>query len=317
MSAPTAIAAGGAVLGAMGGGQQGTSTRVVIPPDMRGTRQYQIDLLNWLTGGPVAGQGQPSQQQPSRTPQPTRGYAPGTNAQNPGLGGSYGGGTGTGSKSQPFQAPDGAELYNRIQQFFGPLGAPTTGLQQQSTDAISKFLAQPAPEQRAMDISLPALQGILGQKPGQGLIDAYDPTYQRSLAAANQSGNRFGSANAVLRSRALDDYNLFAANAYNQGVGQQLNAAQALGMLSQAAGQNPFQRMTGAYEIGKQQSAQLDIETQRRLQILLQMLGTAQSASLGLPITQTQNGNPWAGALNGAATASGVYHNFQPGQASA
>lgn len=75
------------------------------------------------------------------------------------------------------------------------------------------------------------LQRISQTNPGQGVVQALDPTYQRGLADANQQGGRFSSGNAILRSRALDDYNLAAQNAMQRGVDQQTTAANALGQL--------------------------------------------------------------------------------------
>jgi hypothetical protein len=76
-----------------------------------------------------------------------------------------------------------------------------------------------------------ALEGQLGANPGQGMLDALRPQFERNLAAANQQGGRFGSANAILRSRAVDDYNLLGAQALQRGVDQQQNAANILGMI--------------------------------------------------------------------------------------
>src|SRR5688500_14601860 len=73
-----------------------------------------------------------------------------------------------------------------LESFFGPMGSPATPLQRQSTNAASQFLNQPAPEQRAMDVSLPALQAILSGTPGQGIMDQLRPQFDRNLSAANQ-----------------------------------------------------------------------------------------------------------------------------------
>jgi hypothetical protein len=76
-----------------------------------------------------------------------------------------------------------------------------------------------------------SLEGQLGTNPGQGVLDALRPQYERNLAEANQTGGRFGSANAILKSRAVDDYNLLGAQALQQGVSQQQNAAGILGSI--------------------------------------------------------------------------------------
>lgn len=177
--------------------------------------------------------------------------------------------------------------------FYGNLGSPSTGLQRQATGGIDQFLNQPAPEQRALDISLPALQNILNGTPGQGVMDALQPQFQRNLATANQQGGRFSSGNAILRSRAVEDFNLLGANAAQQGQQTQLQAAQMLAMLSGQAGQNPFQRLTQAYGIGQQGAEQQDLETQRRIQLLSQALG----GSLSAPWMQTRAASPGLGGI--------------------
>jgi hypothetical protein len=73
-------------------------------------------------------------------------------------------------------------------------------------------------------------------------------------------------------------------------------------MLSQAAGQNPFDRAQGAFQTGSQYAGQLDVETQRRLQLLMQLLSTMQSATLGAPTATSPSTfqNLSSGALTGA-----------------
>src|SRR5688572_29223593 len=60
------------------------------------------------------------------------------------------------------------------------------------------------------------LKRMLAQQPGQGTIDALRPSFDRNLAEANQTGGRFGTANAVMRTRGLEDFNLLAAQAAQQ-----------------------------------------------------------------------------------------------------
>jgi hypothetical protein len=69
------------------------------------------------------------------------------------------------------------------------------------------------------------LEGMFKQNPGEGVMNAMHPLYERALAEANQTGGRFGSANAILRSRALDDYSLQMQQALQHGVDQQLTGA--------------------------------------------------------------------------------------------
>ena len=146
-------------------------------------------------------------------------------------------------------------------------GGGGMGTQAPGGFGVSQFLSQPSPEQRALDTALPQLQGILS---GQ-----ITPDFDRNIALANQQGGRFGSANAILRGEALRHI-----------LNQQNQAAQTLGMLSANAGQ------------GQQRQAGLaDIETQRRLQLIMGLLGAGQQASMGGPIVQTQAASGGFGGL--------------------
>lgn len=78
------------------------------------------------------------------------------------------------------------------------------------------------------------LQGMLGQNPALGVDQLLQPVLQKNLALADQAGGRFGSANALMRSDALGQYNADLANRLQQGVGQQLSAAGLLGQQAQA-----------------------------------------------------------------------------------
>jgi len=160
----------------------------------------------------------------------------------------------------------------------GGLGVPQSGLQRQGADAIGAMLNGPTPEQRALDISLPQLQEMLT---GQG------PGLERDLALANQSGARFGSSNALMRGEALK--NLF---------NMRTQVAQTLGLLSGSAGAANRGLAGQAFQTGTAQAGQMDIETQRRLQILLQFLGVGQQTALNVP---TQQGGGIGSLLGGLA----------------
>ena len=190
-------------------------------------------------------------------------------------------------------------------QFYGGLGSPASGLQRQSSDFISQFLNQPTPQDKAMEFSLPALQSILGGQPGQGVMDALRPQFERNLATANQQGGRFGSGNAILRSRAVEDFNLLGANAAQQGQQTQLQAAQILSMLQgnqQNAQNDAFQRLLSGFGVGQQESQQQDLETQRRIQLLSQALG----GSLSQPWMQTKAASPGLGGVLGSLAGMGI-----------
>lgn len=156
-----------------------------------------------------------------------------------------------------------------IEKFFGPLGVPQSDLQRQAAGGISQFLNQPAPEQRAFDVSRPILEGMLT---GTG------PQFERDISMANQQGGRFGSANAILRGEAL-------RHLFNQRT----QTAETLGMLAGQAGQNPFGRLLAGGGFGTELAKQGDIGTQRLIQLLSGILGVGQQTAFNLPITQQPN----------------------------
>lgn len=167
-----------------------------------------------------------------------------------------------------------------VSNFFGP----PSDLQRQATGGISQFLNQPVPEQRALDTAFPSLDAILNGDPSS------NPTFQRDIAVANQSGGRFGSANAIMRGEAV-------GNLYKQRT----QAADTLGVLASAAGQNPFSRLMGANAAGQ-------ADTNSLRQLLQALLGTAQSATLNLPVTQAPS--TWdklSSILNTGANVAGTF----------
>lgn len=153
----------------------------------------------------------------------------------------------------------------RLESYFGQLGVPTTGLQRQAVGGMEQFLASD-PYKQAQT----ALNQILGS-PG----DAFRPDFERSLAQANQTGGRFGSANALMRSQALNDYNSAALK-------QAIAAAQGI----QGLGAQQVNDMTSGYNMGSQYAGQLASGQQQAIQLLLSQLQTAQGASLNAPTQQ-------------------------------
>ena len=186
-----------------------------------------------------------------------------------------------------------------LQQGFGALGVDFTANQKQASGGISQFLNQQSPEARALDESRGALGGIINQNSGQGIIEQLQPGFERGLATANQSGGRFGSANAVLRSRALDDFNLLSNQALQQGQQNQIGASQILGMLSGQAGQADFGRLLQQFGIGSQEAAQGDIETQRRLGLGTGLFGQANQAAFNVPNVQNPSALEQFGGIPG------------------
>ena len=245
-------------------------TEALVPPDLQGTRQNQIALINWLMGfGPAPGQGGTSGQRVGPGPlMGPQGFV------NRARGAAQGG--------QPNAFIGGQDnARSRFEQFFGPMGVPQSDLQRQSAGGISQFLNQPAPEQRALDIALPGLQEILSGSGG--------PQFERDIAMANQQGGRFASGNAVLRGEAL-------RHQYNQRD----QAANTLGLLSQAAGQNPFSRLMGAGQFGTTLAQQGDVGTQRLLQFIQWIMSQGQGAAFNVPIQQQPSG--WDNFLSAAGT---------------
>jgi len=211
---------------------------------------------------------------------------------------------------QSFLGPEGGK---NLDAFFGNMASPETGLQTQSIEQFLKSLQGPAPEQQAFDTANPAIQAILNGKPGQQIIDALQPTFDKNLAKANDQGGRFSSGNAILKSNALNDFNLLGANVAQQGQQTQLQAAQILSMLGEKAGQNPFSRLMGAYGVGQNQAQQNDLYTQRHLQLLNGLFGMGAGAAFNVPTVQTKPYDPGffgtlLNGLSGAASgAAGAY----------
>lgn len=277
---PATISAGIGAAGTLFGG--GGEAQAQLPQDLQGPRRESIALLRYLLGYGGQGAALPGGAgQPSRSPSGRNmGLADLQQQQNGGLG-SLPGATGSGNFSG---LPSMGDPTGRLESFFGQLGVSQDPLQAQTLQQLAAFLNGPAPEASGME----ALNKILSQNPGQGTLDALKPRFEQNLSAAQSQGPRFSSGNALLSSRALDDYNLMAQQALAQGVNQQLQASQ----IQSQIGNNQFNRLAGGYGIGQQNAAQGDIATQRRLQILMNLLGVQQSATLGAPVTQ--GGDFWS-----------------------
>jgi hypothetical protein len=80
-----------------------------------------------------------------------------------------------------------------------------------------------------------ALMGFAGDT-GQGLIDAYQPIFQRNLGLARDQGARFSSGNELLRTQALNDFNMFAAQTQEAARNRALQAALGAGQLGLGQG---------------------------------------------------------------------------------
>ena len=160
------------------------------------------------------------------------------------------------------QLQGGGALSN-IMQAFGPLGVPQTDLQRRSAGNLTNMLNANAPG---------SAQNIL-----QGMLTGTGPQFERDIASANQQGQRFSSANEILRGEAL-------RNLFNMRT----QTAQTLGALNQ-----------GGFGIGTAQAAQGDIGLQRLLNLFGGLLGQRQQATMELPVTQTPNTFQAAGGALG------------------
>lgn len=187
-------------------------------------------------------------------------------------------------------------------------GQNVSGLQRMGTNSLSQFLSQPAPEMRALEISLPALQAQLSGSPGQQVLGPLQQVFNRNLtdqlqATSASAPGRFSSGlleqQGRLRERSMQDFNLLASQVLEQGLARQLQAASTLGLLSSQAGQQPFGRAAQATALGQNQ-------TQMQLQALLAALGPTTQSAFGGPITQQSSPfEQWFNLLLGGLTAAG------------
>jgi len=178
-------------------------------------------------------------------------------------------------------------------------GFPSSPVQGQGTGSIQRLLEQ-NPEMEAFNAGKNILfgqGGMLGSGGGgQGILNALQPVFQQNLGfGLNELANRIpsvrNSAGAIegadLTSRAMNDFNLFAAQALQQG---QQNTLGGLGMLGQLAGQaggGQFGRHMQAGQLATQRDlgmGSLGLQAQQQaynqavnptLQLLLAALGMA------------------------------------------
>ena len=164
-----------------------------------------------------------------------------------------GGTQGSGAVPQAAPVPPVAQPQGQVQQqtanVLGPAG-------QQANQLLSS-----APEVDILNQLQQSLGGIFQQNPGQGVIDALTPIFDRNLSrglgelrntAPSVFNSGLGLEGTDLTARALQDFNLTAAQALQQGVGQQIQGGQLLGSLAGQAGQNPFGRALGLAGLNSQ-----------------------------------------------------------------
>lgn len=131
--------------------------------------------------------------------------------------------------------------------FQGLLGGSAPGaLTNQALGSGLQRFAQQNPALQAFQAAQGALTGqFLAQNPGQSVINAAQPIFQRNLsnvaATIREQGPRFAASSqrqvGLAGERALQDFNLFQQQVLEQGQQRQLAAAQALGGLGQGAAQ--------------------------------------------------------------------------------
>ena len=194
---------------------------------------------------------------------------------------------------QPQQSPMGTPMLPNPNQF---QAAPNQG---QGTGSIQQLLMQ-NPEQQAFDIGKSSLMGqggiLGGGGGGQGIMAALQPLFQQNLKfGLNELTNRVPSVynsgaaieGANVTSRALNDYNVLAAQAMQQGQQNTLGGLGLLGQLAGSAGGGAFGRNLAAGQLSTQRDlgmGQLGLQQQQQqynqtvnptLQLLLAALGMA------------------------------------------
>jgi hypothetical protein len=243
-----------------------TDASAQVPKDLQGARQQQIDFLNHILGF-GSGQGAMPQRQ--------------------------GGGALSKLFNKNFAGKGGSQQFGNqganLEEFFGAL-SPLTGGAGGTQNPLDQFVNTPSAEQRALDISMPALQEMISGQPGA--------QFERDISMANQQGGRFGSANAILRGEA--HRNLLNARQGAMGM---------LGQLSQGAGAGQQRQFNMA-----------DTENQRRMQLLSGLLSVLQGPTVGAPVKEGRSAFENAMALGslvvgGAQAASGMKRSGGGGDA--
>lgn len=177
------------------------------------------------------------------------------------------------------------------------LFAPDPTLRDPSSEFLRAFMANPSsiqnllPQTSALQQqSNTFLQNLLGQTPGQGVLDAATPIFQRNLQQGadilRQSGPRFASNTERLigeqGNKAMQDFNLFSQQVMQEGINQQL---------------------TGAGLVNQQRGLDLNF----MLPLLQQFFGTAFGAGgLTQPGTVTQGKSPFNNVLDTAGQVAGL-----------
>mgnify|MGYP001584747359 CR=1 FL=1 len=137
-------------------------------------------------------------------------------------------------------------------------------LQRQTAGAYSNFLGQPTAQSRTFDQLAPILMQQLQGTPGQSVLNAANPIFQRNLQQSadilRQNGPRFASGTENLigqgQQRALQDYNLFTQNVVESGLQRQQGVAGLLRQLAGGVDQAQLAGLAGAGGFANQQFGQ-------------------------------------------------------------
>ena len=228
------------------------------------------------------------------------------------------GGQGMGGQGTPMQQQGVgrgmSQVVNRPSPMGGGYGAPQGGAPGNFFQNLQSAFGSPF----SPGISNTLNQFATGPNPGQGVVGAYAPIFQRNLATAMDTGPRFSSGNNMLRTQAMNDYNMFAQQALLGGQQQQIGAALGFGGLQQQGQQALMQQLLSTLFQGGGMTTPAAINVRPGLgQQLLGAAGTAGGFALGGPMGAAAGG-AFGNALGGGGstdlTMGGTYGAVDPSQ---
>lgn len=180
---------------------------------------------------------------------------------------------------------------------------PVSDLQRQTSSYLQQFLSQPAPEQRALDLSMPQLQDLIAGRGTGDIIGGtrgyFNQNLQDQLSQMRASAPGRWSSGVLesgmrLRERSMNDFNLLVSQIMQNQADRSLGAMGMLGQLSGQAGQAPFNRLATAGSLGTAQTGQnIDwsrLQSGNQLQALQMLLGPMLSGAFGGSILTQPSG---------------------------
>lgn len=188
-----------------------------------------------------------------------------------------------------------------LRELFGGFGGAPNPLQQQAVGQLGQFLNQQSPELQVFNQAQGDLSNILSGTGSADIAGAISPVFQQNLQSGlaglqAQAPGRFNSAflqqGTDLAQRSTNDFNLLAAQLQQQTLSNQLQGFNTLGVLGQAAGQNPFSRLLQAGQLGQQQSQFEGAQQNQMQQFILGLLG-----QFGGPTGSTQRQSGGGGGI--------------------